>query len=360
MKVLQITPTLCMGGAETMCENLTNNLIKLGIEVVVVSLYDKHTPISERLEKNGVKIHYLGKKSGLDISMISKLKRVMKEERPDVIHSHNNAMQYAVPAAIFAKIKRRVHTVHSVAQQELGKPAKIMAKHFYKRRNLVPVALSENIKNTVIEVYKLPRDRIPVVLNGVDFSRCARKECYESSDNFTILHIGRFADVKNHSMLLSAFRSFHEKVPSGKLRLIGDGEGRAECEKFVEENGLTECVEFLGIQSNVYGFLHDADIFTLPSKYEGIPMTLIEAMGTALPIVATNVGGIPDMLVNEESALLVDADEKQLCDAFIKLYSDSALRERLGESAFEASKRFSAEEMARRYAEIYNHCEENA
>lgn len=358
MKILQITPTLCMGGAETMCENLTNNLIKLGQEVVVISLYDRKTPISERLESNGVKIHYLGKKKGLDFSMISKLKKIMKAEKPDVVHSHNNSMQYVVFAAMLAKIKNRVHTVHSVAQRELGTLAKKLAKHYYKRHKLVPVALSENIKNTVIDVYGLPENKIHVVLNGVDFSRCTPKNDYSAKDNFTVLHIGRFADVKNHPMLLSAFKSFHEVAPNSRLRLIGDGEGRAECERFVEENGLTECVEFLGIQSNVYGFLHDADIFTLPSKYEGIPMTLIEAMGTALPIVATNVGGIPDMLVNEESALLVDADEKQLCDAFIKLYSDSALRERLGESALEASKRFSAEEMARKYIEVYRSNEE--
>lgn len=278
MKVLQITPTLCMGGAETMCENLTNNLIKLGVDVVVVSLYDRHTPISERLEKNGVKIIYLGKKSGLDLSMVSKLKRVMKEEKPDVVHSHNNTMQYAVLAAMLAKIKCRVHTVHSVAQQELGKLAKKVAKHYYRRHGLVPVALSDNIKNTVMDVYGLPEEKIPVVLNGVDFSRCDAKKDYEAAEPFTILHIGRFADVKNHSMLLSAFKNFHEKIPASRLCLIGDGERRADCERFVEENGLSECVEFLGIQSNVYGFLHKADVFTLPSKYEGIPMTLIEAM----------------------------------------------------------------------------------
>ena len=353
MKVLQITPTLCMGGAETMCENLTNALIKSGVDVTVVSLYSKKTPISERLEDQGVKIIYLGKRNGLDLSMVGKLKKVFKEEKSDVIHTHNNTMQYAIPAAILSGVKRRVHTVHSIAQKELGKFARKAASIFYRRHNLTPVALSETVKKTVQEVYQLPAEKIPVVFNGVDLNKCVVKTDYSSGDIFTIVHVGRFANEKNHIMLVKAFCAFHKQVKNSRLVLLGDGENRTKIENCIKENLLEDCVELAGIQPYVYGYLGAADIFTLPSHYEGIPLSLIEAMGTALPIVATRVGGIPDMVKDGESAILVDVDENQLCDGFLRLYYDEALRKYIGENALKASKKFSSQEMARKYIEIY-------
>jgi glycosyltransferase involved in cell wall biosynthesis len=100
--------------------------------------------------------------------------------------------------------------------------------------------------------------------------------------------------------------------------------------------------------------LHDADIFTLPSNYEGIPMTLIEAMGTGLPIVATAVGGVPDMLTNDENALIIDNNNEAISRAFETYYKDLELRKRHGEKAKERSSAFSATTMAKKYESIYS------
>ena len=356
MKVLQIIPTFGMGGAEIMCENLINELRKSDLEIIAISLYDKRTPITKRLEENGVDIRYLGKRKGLDLSMVFKLKKIFSKEKPDIVHSHLNAMQYVVPAASMSGVKKRVHTVHSLASKELEKPAKIAAKLFYKRFNVVPVALSETIRESVVDLYKLPLDRVPVVFNGTDMSKCILKSDYSAGEIFTIVHIGRFASEKNHAMLLRSFKAFHKKYPMTKLQLIGDGEKRAEIEAYVTDNDLTDCIELLGIQSSVHGFLNGADVFTLPSVYEGIPLTLTEAMGTGLPIVATRVGGIPDMLVDEESALLIGVDESELVNAFERLYLDGDLRKRIGINAKLGSVAFSAKEMAKKYMDVYNRC----
>jgi len=99
--------------------------------------------------------------------------------------------------------------------------------------------------------------------------------------------------------------------------------------------------------------LHEADVFTLPSVYEGIPMTLIEAMGTGLPIVATAVGGVPDMLSDKETALLTAVDENEIAKAFIELHENEALRRKLGENARAASGRFSSDVMAKAYISVY-------
>lgn len=351
MKVLQIIPTLNMAGAEIMCENLTYELIKKGHDVVVVSLYTLHSPITERLENKGVKIYYLNKKKGLDLSVIQRIKKVIKVEKPDVVHTHLDSLKYVGLATIFKKIKI-VHTVHNIAEKESGGIARKINCSLFKKR-VVPVALSEIVQQSIKRIYQLPLKRVPVIYNGIDLSKCIKKTEYCAKNPLKILHIGRFSTQKNHIGLLKAFKLFHKTYPNSKLQLIGEGERKAEAEQFVADNKLSEAVEFLGLKDNVYGYLHDADIFTLPSLYEGIPMTLIEAMGTGLPIVATKVGGIPDMLKDQESALLVDVDEEQIAGAFMELAQNEEKRARLGLAAKQGSIKFSAELMAEKYLQIY-------
>lgn len=352
MKIVQVMPEFGLAGAEIMCENLMYELTKMGHSVTVISMYDYHSSITARLEKEGIDVRYLDKKPGFDLSMVRKIKKILKETKADVVHTHRYCAQYAVPAAILAGVKHRIHTVHSIAEKENGKFARKLNKFFFKHCHLIPVALSELIRDSIAKEYGINRNKIPVIYNGIDLSKCLPKTDYSICGNFKILHIGRFSEEKNHVGLLKAFKLFHNNHSDSELWLIGDGEKKAEIEKYVEDNGLVSSVKFLGLQSNVYGYLHDADIFTLPSNYEGIPMTLIEAMGTGLPIVATAVGGVPDML-DEESALLVNVNNKLIAVAYERYYSNEELRVCHGISAACLSKRFSSREMASKYCELY-------
>ena len=354
MNIVQIIPMFGLAGAETMCENLTYELVELGHKVTVISLYDYHSAITERLENAGVDIRYLGKKRGLDLSMIRKIKRVLKDTKADVVHTHLYSIEYAVLAAILAGVKHRVHTIHNVAEKENGKKARKLNKFFFKHCHVIPVALSKLIRDSIAKEYGINKNKIPVIYNGIDLSKCLPKTDYSICGNFKILHIGRFSEQKNHIGLVKAFKLFHDKHINSELWLIGDGEKKAEIEKHVEDNGLVSSVKFLGLQSNVYVYLHDADIFTLPSNYEGIPMTLIEAMGTGLPIVATAVGGVPDML-DEESTLLVSPEDNCICEAFEKYYESEYLRRLHGGKSMEKSNLFSSAVMAEKYSKIYSH-----
>ena len=152
MKIIQVIPNLGIGGAEIMCENLTYELIRKGHEVIVISLYNYHSVITERMERSGIDIRYLNKSSGMDLTMIKKMKKIFKIEKPDAIHTHRHVMQYAIPAAIFGGIKKRVHTLHSIATKENTKFLRKINKLFFKKFDVIPVALSEMIKNTIIEV----------------------------------------------------------------------------------------------------------------------------------------------------------------------------------------------------------------
>lgn len=358
MKIIQVMPEFGLAGAETMCENLTRELIGLGHQVIVVSLYTYRSPITDRLERAGVDVRYLGKKPGLDLSMIPKLRKIFAAEKPDVVHTHRYVMRYTVPAARLAGVPRCVHTVHNIAQKENTKLGIALNRVFYRRGTVIPVALSGLVRQTVQEVYGLPERKIPVIFNGTDLSSFRKKEAYGAEGRpFSMLHIGRFADVKNQELILKTAESLKKKGISFRLALIGDGETLEPMKALAKELGLEREVSFPGLQADVHPWLERADLFLLPSKYEGMPMTLLEAMGTGLPIVASAVGGIPDMLANEESALLIEPEEQALEEAILRLHGSEALRRKLGQGAARRSADFSAEAMAEQYLRVY---QENA
>ena len=220
MKIMQVIPYFCFGGAETMCENLTYALKTMGHEVLAVSLGAERTPISARMELSGVRIEYLDKKPGLDLSMISKLVRLMRKEKPDVVHSHLSVIKYTGLAAKLAGVKKCVHTVHNVAHEEAEGPLQKVTNRFYFRHGWsVPVALSPKVQKTVVELYDLPEQKVPVVYNGIDLSRCIPKETY-TAGKMTLIHIGRFNVQKNHRGLLESFQMLQKQVPDCRLQHI--------------------------------------------------------------------------------------------------------------------------------------------
>lgn len=354
MKILQVIPYFCFGGAETMCENLTYALMAMGHSVTVVSLYNEKTPIAQRMEAAGVRLLYLDKKLGLDLSMFSKLAKIMKQERPDVVHSHLNVIKYTVGAAKLCGIKRCIHTVHNVAHEEAeGRLEKIISTVYFKLGWSVPVALSPEIRRTIVSLYGLREEKVPMIYNGVDLGKCLPKTDYSLSQPAVLLHVGRFNEQKNHKGLLDAFARILKSHSDCCLKLIGDGELLEETKQYAASLGISDQVLFLGSQTNIYPFLQEADLFLLPSKFEGMPMTIIEAMGTGLPIVASQVGGVPDMMTNRESGILVPCDPESVSNAVCTLLESEDLRQSLGRAAKGRSQQFSAEYMAHAYTEVY-------
>jgi len=353
MKVIQVIPNLNMGGAEIMCETLTIELMQNGIDVSVISLFNHRTPITERLIKKGVKIDFLDKKPGLDLSIIRKLKTIFKREKPDVVHTHLHAQKYAIIAAKQAKIPVKIHTVHSVADKELSRVDKILAKRFYKKQNVIPIALSPLIQDTIVKQYNIEKKNVRIILNGVNISKCKPKIDYAIQDTIKIIHIGRFVEAKNHKGLIEAFYLFHKNYPKSILQLIGEGELRIKIEKQVETLRLVGAVEFLGLQEEVYTYLHNADIFALTSHYEGTPMALIEAMGTGLPIVATQVGGVPDMIKSGENGVLTSSSPEDINRGLEFFIENLEKRKYFGVKAREDADAFSSTTMAKKYIDVY-------
>lgn len=198
MKIIQVIPLLDLAGAETMCENLTNSLLKLGHEVTVVSLYNYHSAITERMQRNGINIIYLNKKNGIDVSIIFKLIKIFKEYNPDVVHSHLYAGKYAHIAASICRIPCKIYTIHNIAEKEAGRLNRLFNRFLFKKCNVIPVSLSEEIRKSVMKEYNMESATTPVVFNGVPMDKCHKKKDY--AGNNKILHVGRFATAKNHEV----------------------------------------------------------------------------------------------------------------------------------------------------------------
>jgi glycosyltransferase involved in cell wall biosynthesis len=353
VNIVQVMPNFGVGGAEIMCENLIYELLRLGHKVTAISLFNFHSVISERLEKHGVDVRFLDKRLGFDLSIPRKVRKILKEIQPDVVHTHRGSSFYAMLPAISLGVPARVHTLHSVAQKENTKLGIQMNKLLFKRQRVTPVALSNAVRDTVAEVYGVDLDKIPVIYNGVDLSNCMPKDNYNVNGIFKILNVGRLSYPKNQVGLVNAFKIFHEKHLDSELWIIGEGEERKAIEGVIKQYGLDDSVKMLGQQNDVFPFLHDADVFALPSIYEGVPMSLIEAMGTGLPIVATSVGGIPDMLQNGKEAILTNNDVDAIANAFETYFSSFELRKKYGEQAKLRAIDFSSANMAKSYVKIY-------
>lgn len=352
MRIIQVIPNLGMGGAETMCETLSRDLYKTGNEVLVVSLYSDNTPISQRLENDGIRIEYLKKKRGLDFACLIKLRKLIKKFNPDIIHSHLYAIKYVYLSTLLLKI-RRIHTIHNLAEKEAVSRDRKFNGMLYRTKKVLPVALSEIVRDSIAKEYKISRYSIPVVFNGIDLSKCIEKKDYSLHNPITFINVARFAAQKNHKRLIEAFALFSKTNENSKLLLLGDGELVDEIKKYAEHLNVYEKIIFKGYQNSPYEILNSSDVFILSSDYEGIPMTIIEAMGTSLPIISTNVGGISEIIENEYNGLLVKREADALAKAMTEIVCNAELRLKLGKNALSSSKWLSSKAMTDEYIKIY-------
>lgn len=351
---MQVIPLFAMGGGEVMCEKLLHELKKMGHDVVVVSMYNYQSAITKRLENNGIRVEYLNKKSGPDVTIFGKFYRLLKKEKPDIVHNHLYSFKYVMPGVVLNRVPGRIHTVHNVATKEAGAFSRKIQKIFFKYFKVVPVGLTSLIKDSVVKEYGLSEEEVPYVLNGMPVEEYAKKQDYSSGTN--ILHIGRFNNQKNHKGLIEAFEILYKKYPDIKLNLVGAGELEEEIKELVTQKGLQNCVCFKGLLDDVKEEMGNADIFCLPSNYEGMPMTIIEAMASGLPVVATAVGGVPDIIMDGKDGILCNNTPKDIADALEKVIDSAELREKLGKNAVVTSKEYSSENMAKKYYEIYCKC----
>lgn len=360
--VLQILPALETGGAERMVVHLSGELTRAGIETGVVSFFDNTGSQLERaLRRDGVPVWSLGKHRGPDFGMVARLRKLLRTLQPHVIHTHLSALRYTIAGVIgLERAPKIVHTIHRVAERDSEFGFRWLQRWCISR-GVTLIAVSDEVASSCARVYD--RRNVPVIPNGIPVSRHlarpgisneTRRALGLDNDCFVFTCVAGFRRVKNHATLLEAFARM-SKQSSVRLLLAGQGELRNELEELAHRLGISEQVLFLGERDDVVEILAASDAFVLASTSEGNPLSVLEAMSAGLPIVATAVGGMPELVRNETDGLLVPpGDAQSLARAMQRLVSDSESRLKMSEAARErAITRFDAGAMARSYIEEY-------
>ena len=326
---------------------------KAHFNMAVVSLYAKEkTMHDKRLEKIGANVFYLNKKLGIDLYCIMQINAIFNKFKPDIVHTHLYSTKYVLLPVVINRVPVRVHTVHSIALKELGRLDILVQKIAYRIYKFIPVGISDFVKDSIEKLYGLKS--IPLIYNGINTTTYRVNVKREDDDVIRLINVARFSRVKNHDMLLDAFKIVVDTCQNVKLILVGDGELREEIEKKISFYNLFNKVELMGVREDVPDLLAKSDIFVLSSSYEGLPLTVLEAMAAGLPIVSTRVGGVPDIVHNNINGILAEPENPQaLAEGIMHLIKNDTLREQMSKKSRMLVDKYDISNTQRAYEELY-------
>ncbi|QOY90870.1 glycosyltransferase [Paludibaculum fermentans] len=361
-RILHVVPDLMPYGLERVVWSLVTRADRDEYEPGVVSMYDAEPgSMGPELERRGVKVFHLGKRRGFDPRTFGSMASVLRDWRPNLLHTHNYVLRYVLPAAAAAGMPPIVHTIHNVADREVERVGQWLHQLAF-RRWVRPVAIADEVAASFQRVYKL--DHPALIPNGIDLTpyAAARQDrgAWRQREGFTedellLVCVARFYEQKNHKTLLDAFAQLKDELPKARLLLAGDGHLRGAVEQQIAALGLGSRVTLLGRRDDVAGILGASDIFVLPSLWEGNPLSVMEAMAAGLPVAVTAVGGVPELVETGRSGLLCNpGDVDSLASALRTLAGSAALRRGFGEQAMaRAEARFGEQAMVRAYEQLY-------
>jgi glycosyltransferase involved in cell wall biosynthesis len=361
LRILQLAPALVVGGAERTVALLARELRRAGHTVAVVSMYPScGSWIEEDLRREGIPLSFLGKHPGLDVRMVPRIARIIRSFRPEVVHTHMYALQYTFPSLAASWRCRAVHTLHSVAEREAHLPGRMLQQLAFRAR-VVPVAIGGAVAESVRRVYGLTAPAvIPNGIPVVDYAPAPGTRDQVRADLAiprgapTFVSVGRLEEVKNTAAVLRAFASPRLDKLRAHLLLAGDGGLRAELERQAVALRIAERVRFLGVRTDIARVLAAADAFVLASRWEGNPLSVMEAMAAGKPVLAAAVGCIPELVPEGCGRLVAPGDEAALEAALFGAAADPVRARVQGEAAARhARERFDVAVMTRAYEVLY-------
>jgi glycosyltransferase involved in cell wall biosynthesis len=317
--------------------------------------------LEQEIRDMGVGVVVLGRSGKYSLGLLWRLARWLRRERADIVHTHLfTADAYGRVAARLAGARGVYSTVHStnVWKGALHR----WVDWFLAWISTRVIAVSEVVAQVLRGRDHIPARRIVVVENGIDLFRFADASGAGVRAEFAIADaapllglVGRLHPAKGHADLLGALAHLVAEGIEMRCLLVGSGELRDEIAADVERRDLRDRVILTGQRSDIPRILAALDVLVMPSRWEGLPMTLLEAMAMGKPIVATAVGGIPDVIADGQEGLLVPAgDHKALTSALRRMVTDAALRVRCGARARETLlARYDARRTAGAYEALY-------
>jgi sugar transferase (PEP-CTERM/EpsH1 system associated) len=319
--VVHLVYRLDIGGLETLLVDSINGMPPGAYRHAVVCLTD-YTDFAKRITRAGVDLHALHKPPGLGLGAHARLFKLLRRLQPTILHTYNlGTIEYAFTAAL-AGVPVRVHAEHG---RDARDPNGVNRKHNLLRRLLAPfidryVPVSSDLRRWLAEVVGIPEAKNQFIGNGVDTQRFRKlgaatdpAEPWMDPGAFVIGTVGRLQDVKDHATLIDAFARLCELVPAERARLrlviVGDGPLRGALADQIVKLGLRHCVWLAGARTDVAAAMRSFSLFVLSSIAEGTPVTLLEAMATELPVVATRVGGVPELVQDGVTGTLAPAGD---------------------------------------------------
>lgn len=369
--IVHLVYRLDFGGLETLLVECVNNLPADRFRHAIVCLTD-YTAFAKKIRDRNVELHALHKPPGLGLETHFKLWRLLRKLKPAILHTYNlAAIEYAFTATL-AGVPVRVHAEHG---RDAADPEGKNPRHNMLRRLLVPfidryIPVSADLARWLQNVVGIPGAKVQLIHNGVNTDKfypvVNRQERTQrpqpvpfDEDCFVIGTVGRIQDVKNHIGLVDAFTIMKQLTPdSSRLRLaiVGDGPLMPALQKKVSDSGLEESVWLPGARNDIADIMRGLDLFVLPSLAEGTPVTVLEAMACGLPVVASRVGGLPEVVEENLNGLLVPpADAAALAAAMLSFHSNAERASAAGIAGRQRIERqYSVQAMLDAYSGLYD------
>jgi len=383
VKVLRVIARLNMGGPALHVAYLTAGLRDRGYDTTLVAGTlargeDSMGFVADELGVDVVRIEELGREISpfRDLLATMRLARVIRRERPQILHTHTaKAGAVGRLAAVLAGPARPpviVHTFHGHVLRGYFGPVRtrffLALERWLASHTTVLIAVGPQVRDDLVALGVAPPERFAVIRLGIELEERVRPQddgraetrryLGVPADRFVVGWVGRMTAVKRTDDVLESFRRLREGGVDASLWLVGDGPDRERLERRASELGVIRDTLFLGYQEDVAPYYAAFDALVLPSANEGTPVSVIEALAAKTPVVATRVGGVPDVVREGEEGFLVDAgDTEELAERLTRLARDPALRRRLGESGRgRVLKRYAVERLLddvdRLYAEL--------
>ncbi|MFW9973295.1 MAG: glycosyltransferase family 4 protein [Candidatus Odinarchaeota archaeon] len=365
-KILQLRSSNGFFGAENVIIELSRQLSNSNYHPVIGVIENSKNPhieLAEAAERYNIETEIFKCKGQFDISTANKIRGFIKQNEIEIIHSHGyKANFYALLAALFMKVNL-IATCHPWIKINLIiKFYSWLDKLLLNRFDEI-VVISEEIKREIL-MSGVFESKITIINNGIDISRFMnnynRDEILKSfdiiPDKIIIGTVGRLSEEKGHIILIEAAKKLLENFPNLIFMIVGDGPLRKELEAKVLDLGIQDHFSFTGISDDIPKALAAMDIFVLPSLTEGLPMALLEAMAATKPIIATDVGAIPKLIINGKNGRLIEpGDSNALIEATTFLLNNQNYTAHIAKKGYETViNKYSAKGMAEKYINIFD------
>ena len=362
VRVAQLVTELDPGGAERVVHDIATGLDPGRFEPLVISVRPATGDVAGWLARAGVPVRSVGSRGRLGLGDARRLETILREERVEILHAHLvRAIHLGAKAGRRAGVGATVATVHDI-QRMLGR-LRLGAMRRAAGRLDAAACVSEAARGDLVARVGIAPEKVRVIPNGIDPARFegpfdrdeTRRSLGVDKDAFLVLSLGRLRPEKGHDVALRAMTLAAREEPRARLVVVGDGPQRARLERLASRLGLGARAVFAGQREDVPAILSAANCMVAPSRYEGFGLAAAEAMAAGLPVIASDVYALPELIEDGVSGMLVPPEEPgELAKAVLRALRDGGLARALGAAARErVRERFTLGKMLRSYESLY-------